>query len=345
MLYVTTRIGQDAFTSARALAENRGPEGGFYVPIHVPMFSAQQIEGLADRSFSQNAAEILNLLFATRLDGWAVEFAIGRYPVQMTSISSKILVAETWHNPTGKFERLVSGMEKAIRQSDQIREKPSNWLMIAARIAILFGIYGQLLEAGALTGDRKLDIAVPAGELSAVMAAWYARSWGLPIGTIVCCCNENNGLWNLLHKGELRTDVPALKTDTPACDTTVPQDLERLIYAALGPEETLRFLDCCRCGSTYCLSQEQMEILCGGLHVSVVGGKRVASTVPNLYKTTGILADPYTALAYSGLVDYRASSFENRMALILAEESPVFSLQFLAQCMNLSLSQIKQLLN
>ena len=345
MLYVTTRIGQDAFTSGRALSESRGPEGGFYVPIHVPVFSGQQIAQLAQRTFSQNAAEILNLLFGTHLDGWAVEFAIGRYPVQMTTLSGKVMVAETWHNPAGKFERLASGMEKAIRQSDQIRQTPSDWLMIVARIAMLFGIYGQLLAGGVLTGDRKLDIAVPSSELSALMAAWYARSWGLPIGTIVCCCNENNGLWNLLHKGEFRTDVPAVQTNTPACDITVPQDLERLIYAALGREEALRFLDCCRSGSTYCLSQEQTETLRSGLHISVVSGKRMASTVPNLYKTTDYLADPYTALTYSGLADYRASSFENRLALILAEESPVFSLQFLSQCMNLSPAQVKQLLN
>jgi hypothetical protein len=56
----------------------------------------------------------------------------------------------------------------------------------------------------------------------------------------------------------------------------------------------------------------------------VVSDRRIASTVPNLYKTTGFLADPDTALSYSGLGDYRAAAGENRQALIIAEESPRF---------------------
>ena len=88
-----------------------------------------------------------------------------------------------------------------------------------------------LFENGALHPKIPIDIAVPSGNLSQLMAAWYARKMGLPVGTIVCCCNENNGLWKLLHKGELRTDLLAQHTHTPDCDETVPADLERLIYA------------------------------------------------------------------------------------------------------------------
>ena len=33
-------------------------------------------------------------------------------------ISFKISLAESWHNPLWRFDRLVSGVEKAIRQSD-----------------------------------------------------------------------------------------------------------------------------------------------------------------------------------------------------------------------------------
>lgn len=344
MLYVTTRVKNDAFTAFRALSENRGPEGGFFVPIQLPQFDKRQIAELAEKPFSQNVAEILNLFFGTQIDSWGLEFGIGRYPVKLVALNGKITAAKAWHNPVYRFDRLVSGVEKVIRQSDRINKTPSDWLMLASRIAVLFGVYGELLRCGILSKHQKIDIAVPSKDLSPLMAAWYARGMGLPIEMIVCCCNENNNLWNLLHKGELRTDALAIHTPTQDCDYTVPADLERLIFATLGHEETQRFCEICRTGGTYYPEPEQLERLRDRIYVSVVSGKRMASTIPNLYKTTGFISDPYTALAYSGLTDYRAATGGNRQALIISEESPLFSLQLVAQCMNITPDELKTLL-
>ena len=342
MLYVTTRVGHDAYTAFRALSENRCPEGGFFVPIQFPSFDQKQIEQLADKSFSQNVSEVLNLFFGTQVSGPDLELGIGRYPVKLVGLNGKITVAKAWHNPVYRFDRLVCGVEKTIRQSDQTNKTPSDWLMLATRIGVLFGVFGLILKCGNLQKGQKLDIAVPSGDLSMVMAAWHARSMGLPVGTIVCCCNENTSLWNLLHKGELRTDMLAVRTHTPECDYTVPADLERLVFATLGREETERFCGTSRIGGTYCLEPEQRELLRDGIHVSVISSKRMASTIPNLYKTTGFIADPYTALAYSGLSDYRAATGASSQALIVAEESPFFSLEFIAACMNLTPAELKK---
>ena len=92
MLYVTTRVTQDAFTAFRAMSENRGPEGGFYVPMRLPQFDQQAIAALAEKTFSQNVAEILNLFFGTKLNGWDIELAIGRYPVKIAALNGKTTV-------------------------------------------------------------------------------------------------------------------------------------------------------------------------------------------------------------------------------------------------------------
>ena len=345
MLYVTTRDPRDAYTANRAMSENRCPEGGFYVPMRLPQYDHEKIALLAENSFSQNVADVLNQLFATQLDGWGVEFGIGRYPVKLVPLMGKITVAESWHNPLYRFERLANGIEKALRQSDQISKQPSDWLLIASRIAILFGIEGQLLQNGTLAKDQKLDISLPAGNLSAPMAAWYAKNMGLPIGTIVCCCNENTALWNLFHKGQLHTAAVAVRTHTPESDYTVPDDLERLIFATLGRQETERFCKACRFGSLYELESEQIKRLRDGLYISVISDKRMASTIPNLYKTAAYVPDPDTALAYSGLTDYRAATGESRPALLLSEESPMYSLEFAAQCMGITPAELKQILD
>jgi hypothetical protein len=57
------------------------------------------------------------------------------------------------------------------------------------------------------------------------------------------------------------------------------------------------------------------------------------------------LSDPYTALAYGGLTDYRSITGSNRPALLVSEESPIFSLDFTAQCMDMLPEKLKELLN
>ena len=345
MLYVTTRISTDAFTAFRALSENRGPEGGFYVPLRLPSFSAKQIAELADHSFANNVADVLNLFFGTKLDGCEIQLGIGRYSVKLIGLNGKITVVKTWNNPVFRFERMVSGVEKIIRQSDQISKKPSDWLRIAVRVAVLFGIYGQLLQNATISQQQTIDVSVPSGDLSELMAVWYAKKMGLPVGTIVCCCNENNALWGLLHKGELRTDLLATHTHTQMCDFAVPTDLERLIFGVFGHEEVKRFCEASMTGAIYCLDDKQTEQLREDIYVSVVSTKRIGSVIPNLYKITEFIADPYTALSYSGLSDYRSIMGGSRHALVISEESPLFSLEFVAQCMDMLPNELKELMD
>lgn len=338
MIYLTTRNQQDTYTAARALSENRSPDGGFYVPIKLPQYDESDIRALGNKSFSQNVADVINRFFGTKLDSWAVEFAIGRYPVKLVQVTGREVVAETWHNPSWKFDRLAIGLEKAIRQSDKISPVPSDWLMIASRIAVLFGVFGELIKEGV---DFPIDVAVANGDFSGPMAVWYAREMGLPISAILCCCNDNHGSWRLLHKGEIRTDAQPLRTATPHCDKTVPEDLERLLYGVLGVRESVRFGEVCATGGTFYLEPEQQQRLRQGLYAPVTGHRRLESAVCNLYQNYRYLPDPYTALCYSGILDYRSINGGSGKVLIISEESPGYSLEYLSKCLGLGPWELK----
>lgn len=339
MLYVSTRNKNDTYTAARALSEDRCPDGGFYTPMRLPVFVKTGISDLGTKSFSQNVAEIINLFFGTKLDSWSVDFAIGRYPVKIVNLSGREVVAETWHNPTWKFERLAIGIEKVILQSDRIGPVPSDWLMAASRIAVLFGIFGELIREGM---EMPIDIALPNGDFSGPMAAWYAREMGLPISNILCCCNDNNGTWRLLHKGEIRTEGAPIRTATPGCDHVVARDLERLISAVLGAKAAIAFADASADGSTFYLEPDQQAKLRAGMYAPVTGTRRLESAVSNLYQNYRYLPDPCTALCYSGILDYRSVTGESRKALIISEESPGFGMDFLCRCLGLSPWELKK---
>lgn len=342
MLYVTTRSNQDVYTTNRALSEMRAPDGGLYLPFKMPAFSRGDFLALAEKPFSQRMADMLNLLFRARLTGWDIDFCVGRYPVRLKTMSHRIVICESWHNPGWTFDWMANRLAGHLRGRTEPDEGAGDWPLIGVRIAVLFGIFGELLKNGEIGPEETVDVAVASGDLSGAMAVWYARSWGLPVGNIVICTNENAFLWDLLHRGEFRTGSVAAKTATPLCDRVLPRDLERLVCAAGGPLEVSRYLDICARGGVYGPNSGILDPMRQGVHVSVVSEKRMMSAIPNLYRSNGYISGSYTALCHSGLQDYRARTGESRPALVLSERSPGCDEKIVAAAMGITLEELKE---
>ena len=342
MLYVTTRDNQTEYTAHRALTENRCPEGGFFVPSALTRLPDDRICTLAEKPFGQCVSEMLNLLFDTNLTAWDVDCTIGRSPVRIQPMTQRIILGEFWHNLDRDFNRTISGLlELLTGKKDSVA---SDWAKIGIRIAVLFGIFGKLMRKNLVSLDTPLDVAVFSGDFVRPMAVWYAREMGLPIGTIILCCNENNNPWELLHHGAFRTGAVALRTVTPAGDFVVPTDLERFVFACGGTAEVNRYVEDCRLGRMYVPTDLTLEKMRQGMFAAVAGQPRVASAVPNVYSSHGTVLDVYTALVYCGLMDYRAQTGEGRNALILSERSPEADPETTAWAMNISVEELHNLL-
>lgn len=282
----------------------------------------------------------MNLFFDSSLTGWDIEFQIGRFPVRYVSVGHKILFAECWHNPDWNFQRFVRSI------SDRICPEAHGcfWAETAIRCAFLFGISGQLMSEGYISFQEPADISVSGGDLSAVLSALYAREMGLPIGNIICCCNDNGSMWDLLHQGQIRTDGICVRTSTPDANAWVPEGLEQLIYCCAGEVETRRFNLCCREGSTYYPDDSTLLSLRRALHVSVVGEKRMRETISGIFRGSSYVLSPYTALAYSGAQDYRVRTQENGLCLVLAEKGPECDATTIAEALNIPVSDLRSIL-
>ena len=330
MLYVTTRDNKDAHTAYRTLCSATGPDGGLYIPFRPVKFSYEDILTLKDNSFSKCVADVLNLFFSARLDAWDVECCIGRYPVKLVPMSHKIIVAETWNNPDWDLSRAVRNLRSRILGSADTNGCPTGWTWIAVRIAVLFGLFGEMFRAGSINPRKRIDLAVSAGDFTAPMAAWYAREMGLPIGRIIFACDGYNTIWDLLHHGEIQTG-PEI----------TPADLERLIYAKLGADESLRYVNTASTGMLYTISDEQAEALSEGLFCAVVSRKRVESVIRSIYRTNTYLLSPNSALAYGGLQDYRATNNETGYAMILTEQGPLTATDTVAKAIGITQDELR----
>ncbi len=335
MLYVTTRNNRDAFTVQHVLTRDRGEDGGLYLPLRFPVLSEEDRERLAALSFNQRVAEMLNLFFSIRLTGWDIDFCIGRYPVRLEQLPYRILMTECWHNPLWKYARL----EQNLRQLLQARaDAQGNWVTIAIRMALLAAVFSNRKELG----EGVVDIAVVSGDFTVPISAWYLRKMGFPVGNIICCCNENKQLWDLLCHGQMRTDELPISTIVQDADRILPANLERLISGCGGEDEARRYLEICSIGGVYSVSDELLKELRQGIYVSVVSSIRVESSIPNAYNSYNYLMTPTSALAYSGLMDYRSKTGITRTALVLCDDSPSCEQEVIAKLLNLPEDEIKK---
>ncbi len=341
MLYGSTRSKVVSDTSQRTVWQDRASDGGCYVPLKLPVFKRTEIIRLKNRSMEDNIALILNKFFQTEFSGKEIQYAIGREYYALTDVNQKLILAELWHNAEGTVEELVRLLARRISVDPQ-EGAPGDWPRIAVRIAVLFGLFGVLMDRGVLNTLYPMDLAVPAGDFSWPMAAWYGRRMGLPIGTVIVCCNENEGVRDLLCRGQVRLTSAGIATITPRYDDPAPQGLERAVYTVLGREEALEFARIQEKGGVYSINAEQRRQLAQGYYVAVNNSRRLAGVIPNAYRTFGRVMCPYTALVYTGVLDYQAMTGRYGRVLMVCDFGPEHSLEITARVMGIGIHELKK---
>lgn len=331
MLYTSTRNKKDAFTVHQAICSRRASDGGLFIPYRLPVFSADEICRLSGIGFNSRLAEILNLFFGSHLTGYDIDLAVGKRPVRLHQLSQRLLLAECWHNTQWQFSELLNALAKLICTDDYENAEVYGWLETGVRISVFFGTVGELLLQDVISIEKPVDIAMVSGNFSGPMAAWYAREMGLPIGNIICCCNENAALWDFVCHGQLRTDGVSISSLVPEADINVPDGLERLISQHTGAEGVQYYADCVHSGRTYYADAAFLSNLRRGIYVTVSSEPRILSTVSSSFSAHKCVMSVSSALAYAGLQDYRARTGASRMALIMSDKSPRLDISDIAQ--------------
>lgn len=336
MLFATTRSKTETYTAHRVLHADTAPDGGFYLPYRMPVLEKSQILRMREQSFSQSVAQILNLFYGTEYTAWDIDCCIGKNAADMVNGNQKVFLLKLWDNPNADVSYIANRLYEKI--CDGKPEKSlTNWARISIQIAIIFGSYSLLSQQEI----SSFDIAVNSGDFSLPMAAWYARYMGLPIGNIICACNENSAPWDFLHRGEMNTGLSVVSTDTPELDIATPDGLERLIYAALGFDEAQRYVDIMTKKGTFRVHPDLLSTINKGMFVSVAGKGRAESVITSVYKSTGIILDPYTAISFGSVQDYRAKIGEINPTLLLWGKSPAGFLPTVQKATGLNQAEIE----
>src|SRR5690606_29017548 len=70
----------------------------------------------------------------------------------------------------------------------------------------------------------------PTGNFGNILAAYYAKNMGIPIGRLICASNRNNVLADFINTGMYNINREFYKTISPSMDILISSNLERLLF-------------------------------------------------------------------------------------------------------------------
>ena len=99
--------------------------------------------------------------------------------------------------------------------------------------------YAKLYAAGKLAKDERLNVVVPTGNFGNILAAYYAKNMGVPIGKLICASNDNKVLYDFFATGTYDRNREFILTTSPSMDILISSNLERLIYRIAGADDAV----------------------------------------------------------------------------------------------------------
>lgn len=199
-----------------------------------------------------------------------------------------------------------------------------NWGRLAPQIAYYFAAYAQLRHAGSIAPGERVDFSVPTGNFGDILAGYFAKRAGLPVGKLLCASNSNDVLTDFLRTGVYDKNRPFLRTMSPSMDILVSSNLERLLYLATRDGERVgEWMSALRGEGKYAVGEELRTLLADeGFAAYHATEEETARVIRSTWAEKGYLADPHTAAGLSAAEQYRRESGQVRPTVALSTASP-----------------------
>ena len=193
---------------------------------------------------------------------------------------------------------------------------------LVPQVAYYVHSYAKMMEKGSLQAGEKMNIVVPTGNFGNILAAYYAKQMGIPVGKLICASNENKVLTDFINTGiyDIRRDF--YLTNSPSMDILISSNLERLLYHLSGGNaaEVKALMESLDTEKVYEVSGKIKD----GLKDFYAGFATVEETnraIGAMYEKNGYLMDTHTAVAYKVYKDYVAETGDHIPAIIASTAS------------------------
>lgn len=234
----------------------------------------------------------------------------------------------------GNFDNAQSGVKAMFEDKELEKELAEAGYQFSSANSINIGrlvpqvvyyvyAYAKLLQNAEIEDGEVIDVAVPTGNFGNILAAYYAKNMGLPIGKLICASNENKVLYDFFQTGTYDKNRDFVLTTSPSMDILISSNLERLIYLVAGEdsEKNAQFMKDLKTTGVYTITAEMKEKL-----ADFVGGyateTQVAKVIHDTYAATGYVMDTHTAVAAYVHSEFVKKENIDRKVVIVSTASP-----------------------
>ena len=183
--------------------------------------------------------------------------------------------------------------------------------------------YAKLYAAGKLAKDERLNVVVPTGNFGNILAAYYAKNMGVPIGKLICASNDNKVLYDFFATGTYDRNREFILTTSPSMDILISSNLERLIYRIAGADDAVdrELMENLSVSGKYAVTDE-MKTQLTDFYGNYASEAETAAEIKEVYDKTGYVLDTHTAVASKVRRKYAAETGDGTKTMIASTASP-----------------------
>ncbi len=200
-----------------------------------------------------------------------------------------------------------------------------NWGRLAPQIAYYFSAYADLLAGGEIALGQPVNFCVPTGNFGNILAGYYAKRMGLPVGRLICASNRNNVLFDFIESGAYDAAGRAFhKTASPSMDILVSSNLERLLFELCGrDDQTVRaWMRALKTRGSYAVDADTHARLKDSFSAGWVDDDGAAKAIHDCFAKNGYTLDTHTAVAWAVAEDYRKNTGDQTPTVVVSTASP-----------------------
>ena len=193
---------------------------------------------------------------------------------------------------------------------------------LAPQVVYYFRAYADLVQTGRIRVGEKVHFVVPTGNFGDILAGYFAKRMGLPVGRLVCASNANDVLTEFISTGVYDRRRPFYKTTSPSMDILVSSNLERLLYLLSEGDcgYVAGLMEQLNREGHYQVSPRLLERLQAEFDCACCDDAGAAEVIRRLWQEQHYLCDPHTAVAWSAAEQVRLE--DGAPVVVLSTASP-----------------------
>ncbi|MDD6742364.1 MAG: threonine synthase [Roseburia porci] len=236
----------------------------------------------------------------------------------------------------GNFDQAQTGVKQMFNDKAMAEEMDKEGYQFSSANSINIGrlvpqivyyvyAYSRLYANGAIAKDEKINVVVPTGNFGNILAAFYAKNMGLPIGKLICASNENKVLYDFFSTGTYDKNREFMLTSSPSMDILISSNLERLIYRIAGNDakKNAEFMKDLTTSGKYEITDE-MRTQLADFYGNYTSEEETASVIKKLFEDTGYIIDTHTAVAAGVYEKYKKDTNDVDTKTVIASTASPF---------------------